>query len=524
MTRLEIWFLHLTTALAWSTGLVYAILRYFVKSEDAFGVVNHPLEPHLQHLHILLTPLMVFAIGVIWRRHVWTSWRSGQGSRRRSGIGMALILGPMVLSGYLIQVVLAEGWRAAWVVIHVTASLVWLAGYGFHVLTLRRGAYAGEAIGAGAVGEEASPGWSRWLVALVVILVVFLLLVVSLPHPFARAAAVEESAAEETAVVERRLALMGTVLELSIEAKSRPAGLAASEEAIRAIEATEARLSTWGDASELAQLNAKPVGEWMPLSAELAAELAGAQRWWRETRGAFDPGIGALIQVWGLRDGGRLPQAAERSEAVAAGGMESLELSGSQARRLKPELRLEEGAFGKGAALDRAITALRASGVHRAVIDLGGQIAVLGAREPLPIAIADPRRRERPALLLDLHEGSVSTSGNGERGLKVDGAKVGHILDPRCGEPASDFGSVTVWAPDGLTADCLSTGLFVLGPDAALKFAAERRGVEVLVLEFAPSTDEGKLRARATAGLRGRLRVLAPEVELHFVPGGTTPS
>jgi len=504
MTRLEIWFLHLTTALAGGTGVAYAILRYFVKARDAFGVVNHPLEPIVQHLHILLTPLMVFAVGVIWRRHVWASWRSGLAARRRSGIGLALILAPMVVSGYLIQVVLTEGWRAAWVATHVAASLVWLVGYGFHLVTLRRGTAGGP------VGAAAFSSGARWLLALLP------LLLLRVPAPLLAAPPAAEVGA---GVVERRVALMGTVLELSIEAESRPAALVASEQAIRALEATEARLSTWRDDSELSRLNGMPVGEWMPLSAELAAELATARHWWRETGGAFDPGIGALIEAWGLRDGGRVPGAAERSLAVAAGGMASLDLSGGKARRLKPGLHLEEGGFGKGAALDRAASVLKSGGVRRAVVDLGGQITVVGDGEAVAIAIADPRRRERAALVLNLREGSVSTSGNSERGMMLDGRAVGHILDPERGEPVPDFGSLTVWAPDGITADCLSTGLYVLGPEAALAFAAERRGIEVLVIEFTSSPEEGKLRARATAGLRGRLKALVPDLELHFAPG-----
>lgn len=510
MTRLEIWFLHLTTALAGGTGLAYAILRYFVKAHDAFGVVNHPLEPVVQHLHILLTPLMVFAVGVIWRRHVWASWRSGQTARRRSGIGLALILAPMVVSGYLIQVVVTEGWRAAWVATHVALSLVWLVAYGLHWVTLRRGTAAGP------VDAAVFPSGARWLLALLPLLVLLQVPAALLAAP--RAAEVGAG------VVERRLALMGTVVELSIEAESRPAALVASEQAIRALEATEARLSTWRDESELSRLNGMPVGEWMPLSAELAAELAAAQSWWRETGGAFDPGIGALIEAWGLRDGGRVPGAAERSLAVAAGGMASLELSGGKARRLKPGLRLEEGAFGKGAALDRAARVLQSRGVRRAVVDLGGQIMVVGEGEAVAIAIADPRRRERAALVLNLREGSVSTSGNSERGMMVGGRAIGHILDPERGEPVPDFGSVTVWAPDGITADCLSTGLYVVGPEAALAFAAERRGIEVLVIEVTSSPEEGKLRARATAGLRGRLKALVPDLELQFVPRGAESS
>jgi FAD:protein FMN transferase len=91
------------------------------------------------------------------------------------------------------------------------------------------------------------------------------------------------------------------------------------------------------------------------------------------------------------------------------------------------------------------------------------------------VAVAHPRDRTRAVAAIRLKNASASTSGNSERGLTVDGRRVGHILDPRTGEPAPDFGSVTVVAPDGLTADVLSTAFFVLGPEEGLAMSQRLR-------------------------------------------------
>src|SRR4029077_2871801 len=128
------------------------------------------------------------------------------------------------------------------------------------------------------------------------------------------------------AVVERRLGLMGTELEIHVEAVDRATALDASEVAVRALEATETRLSTWRQDSELARLNRAPVGTPVQLSPLLAAELRGVRHWWRETGGAFDPGIGALVAAWGLRAGGRVPTVEERERARDAGGLAALAL------------------------------------------------------------------------------------------------------------------------------------------------------------------------------------------------------
>lgn len=302
---------------------------------------------------------------------------------------------------------------------------------------------------------------------------------------------------------------MGTSLEITVEAADRAAGLAASERAVAALEAAEARLSTWRDDTELARLNQAPAREPRALSPALASDLAAAKRCWQETAGGFDPGVGGLVRAWGLRTGGRLP--GERERRAAAGSIAALRLEpNGLAMREKPDLLLEEGGFGKGAGLRDAMKVLAEAGVSRASLDLGGQVAVLGGGWTVPVA--DPRRRDRSVMALSIDGGSVSTSGNSERGIEVNGRRLGHILDPRTGEPAADFGSLTVWTADPLRADCLSTGLYVLGPERALRWAAQHRGVEVLVLR----PEGNRLKALATPGLKGRLETLDPEVEIAF--------
>jgi thiamine biosynthesis lipoprotein len=329
-------------------------------------------------------------------------------------------------------------------------------------------------------------------------------------------------------IVERRLGLMGTEVSLTVAATSRAAALAGSERAVAALEAAEARLSTWRDDSELARLNQAPPGQLVTLSPELAADLRAAQACWRETRGAFDPSVGALVAAWGLRGppsldphlpspplpthpaappgrGGspvRVPSRDEIRDALARTGLAGLELAGRRAVRRLPVI-LDEGGFGKGAGLADALAALgQTPGVLSAAVDLGGQVVVFGGARR--IAVAHPRQRDRAVVAIEIDRGSVSTSGTSERGS--------HILDPKTGRPALDFGSLTVWTADPLRADCLSTGLYVLGPEAALAWAAEHPGVEVLVL----IPGDGVLTARASPGLAGRLTTVSDNVKLTF--------
>jgi FAD:protein FMN transferase len=311
-------------------------------------------------------------------------------------------------------------------------------------------------------------------------------------------------------VVERRLALMGTVLDLSVAARSHASAVAASEAAIGALEATTARLSTWSDASELARWNASPVGEPQALSPALAADLAVAHHFWQLTGGVFDPAIGALVEAWDLRGEGRIPNDRELAAARAGSGMEKMELlPGGRAVRHHPGLRVEEGGFGKGIGLDAAAVALRRADATRAVLDLGGQWLIAGEPgDSVAVALADPRDRSRPVVRVTLGPGSLATSGNSEHGFTRDGIRYGHLLDPRTGRPAPDFGSLSIWARDATTADCLSK-LYVLGPDSALAFAAREPAIEAVVIEIEA---DGALGVRATPGIEPQIAVLADQV------------
>lgn len=134
MTRQVAWTIQISTLLVAGTGLVYAFMLYFCEPIDEWAVVNHPAQPQVQALHVLVAPLLVFFSGLIWRSHVWQRICTGQKPRRRSGILLAAGLPPMALSGYLLQVSVDENWRSLWVVIHVGVSICWLAIYGLHML------------------------------------------------------------------------------------------------------------------------------------------------------------------------------------------------------------------------------------------------------------------------------------------------------------------------------------------------------------------------------------------------------
>jgi len=138
MTRASYRAMHAAAALAITTGLLYAWMRYGMRAEDPYAIVNHPWQTHVQHAHILVTPLLAVLIGVFWYAHAAANWRRGTREGRRSGLTLWSLALPMILSGYLLQVSVAEGWRQVWLVTHLATSLIWTLGYAGHWWMHRR--------------------------------------------------------------------------------------------------------------------------------------------------------------------------------------------------------------------------------------------------------------------------------------------------------------------------------------------------------------------------------------------------
>jgi FAD:protein FMN transferase len=271
---------------------------------------------------------------------------------------------------------------------------------------------------------------------------------------------------------ERRLASMGTWLDLKVEAPDRSLSLAASEAAVREIARVEALLSTWRPGGPLDRLNAARPGVRVAVGHEAAGLLAQMEGWSARTRGTFEPTVAPLIKAWDLRGRGRVPDDGEIARALAAvgRGVIAVDLQKGEAYRRREGAAVDEGAWGKGYALDRAVAVLKAAGARDAMIDLGGQIISLGKAR---VSVADPRNRQREAVSVALEASSISTSGDSERFVTVGSRRIGHLLDPRTGQPAADFGSATVIASSALVADVLSTAFFVLGPSRGLDLSRE---------------------------------------------------
>ena len=280
---------------------------------------------------------------------------------------------------------------------------------------------------------------------------------------------------------------MGTTLRIAVAGPSRPEAIQAIEDAFEAVRRVDGLLSTWRDDSEIARLNQAPVGHPIVLSPPLYSLLRDAAGWARVTGGAFDPAIGSLVDAWDLRGKGRIPSKRALADARAAGGIRHFAFADSAhtVTRTDPATWLDTGGFGKGVALAEARLALLHRHIRDASLNFGGQVLVIGGDlggADWTVPVAHPAHREEPAAWLHLRDRSASTSSQSERFVTVSGRRLGHILDPRTGQPVPAWGSVTVVAEDPAAADAVSTALLVLGPEAGAEWAEDREDMGVLFL------------------------------------------
>lgn len=249
--------------------------------------------------------------------------------------------------------------------------------------------------------------------------------------------------------------LMGTVCEIDAANPSQIA--AAFDEASR----VERMISTWRSDSELS------TGRYSP---ELKSLLRDVDSWRDKTNGAFEPHIRPLIDAWKTRAEGAVPDA-----KTIANALDKIH---------NGDAPVEEGAFGKGYALDRMLTKIDGD----AILNFGGQLLVRGTA---PVTIADPLQRDRAIVSLTIHDASLSTSSGSEKSFVVHGRRFTHIIDPRTGEALPPRGSVSVIASTATEADILSTALYVMGRDDGLRWA-NAHGVAALFID-----DDGHLVASA---------------------------
>lgn len=199
---------------------------------------------------------------------------------------------------------------------------------------------------------------------------------------------------------------------------------------------------------------------------------------YRISGGLFNPAIGQLIELWGFASDDPPKGPPPSAEAIQSlldqkPVMDNVTVNGVTIESNNPAVKLDFGAFAKGYAVDRSIEYLQEMGIKNAVINAGGDLRAIGqhGERPWRVGIRHPRQEGILASIETTLDESIFTSGDYERYFDWQGKRYGHIIDPRTGQPAEGFSSVTIVADQADLADAAATALFVAGPEHWLQVA-----------------------------------------------------
>jgi len=262
-----------------------------------------------------------------------------------------------------------------------------------------------------------------------------------------------------------RFSAMGCPCALQIEADVENAAHAAA--AVQAeVDRLDRKYSHYRDDSLVALIGASAdAGESIEVDNETADLLDFSATLHSQSGGRFDVTAGALTKLWDLQSG-RVPEAAAIEDQRARCGWQRVEWRRPLLKLPVPGMRLDLGGVVKEYAADRAALLCRQTGVEHGIVDLGGDLAVVGAHadgSPWFVGIKAPRDPDRAVALIELRHGGLATSGDYERCMIVDGRRYSHIVDPVSGYPGESFASVSVVADSCLVAGAASTLGMLLG-------------------------------------------------------------
>ena len=208
--------------------------------------------------------------------------------------------------------------------------------------------------------------------------------------------------------------------------------------------------------------------------------------------GRFDISIGAVSNLWKIGDvDARKPSDQEIQAALPKIDYHKITLDeAAQTVRLEEEgMALELGGISKGYIADGIRNIFAKHGVNTAIINLGGNVIVMGTSPSSPegwnVGVQDPDQvRGQVVGTKRVIDGTVVTSGIYERYVEVDGVRYHHILDPKTGYPVdNDLSGATIFTKVSLKADALSTTLFLLGTKDGLAFIESLDGVEAVLID-----------------------------------------
>jgi len=242
------------------------------------------------------------------------------------------------------------------------------------------------------------------------------------------------------------------------------------------------QMSTWKEDSEISRFNRYQEFQWFEVSLETVLVITEALRVSKESHGAFDITVGALVNLWGFGPPGtarQIPGEEQIKKAMGEIGYQklSVRLSPPALKKEEPGIYCDLSAIAKGFGVDQVAAYLDSRGFSHYLVEIGGEVRAKGLNHKkqiwrVAIASPDPYGGSPYQKIIGLTDASMATSGDYFNYFEKDGVRYSHTIDPSTGKPITHkLASVTVIHESCMTADAMATAINVLGPEKGYELA-----------------------------------------------------
>ena len=288
------------------------------------------------------------------------------------------------------------------------------------------------------------------------------------------------------------------------------------------------QLSMYNPSSDISRINSHAGIEKVNVPPSVIEVVRDSQRLYDVTGGVFNPLIGAVTRLWKInKSDGITPSQESLKAAVSLSDITNLEITDDTIFLRENGCVLDLGGIAKGYASRKIADLLKDRGVKSGLIDLGGNIYVVGKKidgEDWRIGVRDPLDPlKTPALAMSVNDCAVVTSGGYERFKIVDGKRYSHFFDPKTGESVmSDVLSVTLVTSDGSLADGLATAFMIAGVEKSAKILEKLSPMPGVV--FIREDQDGKPEILVSDNLKDKVINAVYPVTFFNVSSGKMPS
>jgi thiamine biosynthesis lipoprotein len=274
---------------------------------------------------------------------------------------------------------------------------------------------------------------------------------------------------------------MGSKIEIQIRGIDDNLANSAITAAFNEAKRIDTLFSTYISGNQMWQLNNSEKDK-VEVSEEMFFMLKKCDELWEITEGAFDPAIGNLIDLIGFERGSpNLPSDVQIKNALSKTGWKRITLKNENILIKPKEVKISFNAIVPGYAVDKIANILTSFGIEEYLINIGGEIYAEG--EKWKVGIQHPRKNNELLGSINANKIGIATSGDYEQFFNKNGKRYSHLINPLTGLPSNECEAVTIIAKDALTADVLSTGVFILGPRKGMNLIEKLNDVEGIIVD-----------------------------------------